>query len=101
MRWLPLLLLACQDVPGPECEAFCLEATSTYGQCLEEWGLEWEDAGYRDAAGFQNACETWVWTEVQLRRDAQVDEPARSVEATCESAATQTCSDVTGFSWNG
>ena len=86
---------------GPDCEAFCAQATQTYGACLDDWSLTWADAGYADGAAFENACTTWAWTEQQIRSDAGVDDPVGQVEAQCAAAPVETCSDVTGFDWTG
>jgi len=65
--------------PPAACEALCDHSTQLYGACLDEWGLDWVDAGYADAAAYTNSCDTWVFEEQRLDRDAGEGD----LEATC------------------
>ena len=64
----------------------CASASTLYATCLDEWDLDWQAAGYDDAAGFVDACETWAWQMRELEADAvqrdQLDEPS-AVDAAC------------------
>ena len=97
----PLLLPACgPDQPDP-CVPMCAAAARLYGECLDEWGAEWTDAGYRDQADFVDACDTWAWSARLLEDDA--GETGR-VDATCRTRSKAfsggTCDDFTAVDWS-
>lgn len=66
---LTLPLFAC-DTPPEACVSMCAAAAEGLGPCVEEEGLGWEAYGYRDAADFRDACETWAWEQDQMAREA-------------------------------
>ena len=44
----------------------CESAEVLTRDCLFEWDLDWDAAGYEDEKAFQNSCETWIWEQQQL-----------------------------------
>jgi len=89
---IPLLLgalLGC-GVP-PDCTDMCAVATTRQGECLGE--RDWAALGYEDADDYTAWCETWVWEQRLLERDAGsrgrtedvcVDRAADIPDLTCE-----------------
>lgn len=51
----------------------CATATDVYADCLDEWGVAWEAAGYTDARDFTVSCDTWAWTSRELEAEADQD----------------------------
>lgn len=62
-------LLAC-NAPPAVCESMCAAAAVVQADCLAQDGLGWEAAGYADEESFLGSCDTWVWEQLQLQRDA-------------------------------
>ena len=76
MRLAPLLLgfaVGCQAHPQapPVCLDMCQAAEGLYGQCLEDWGLGWPDAGHQDGESFVASCHTWTW-ELQVLEEEEI-----------------------------
>ena len=111
MRFLPIVLLvACgQDQTPAVCEQMCRAAADLYGDCLDEWGVDWAAAGYDNEKAYIHSCETWSWEMSILEEDAldndQIDKGGW-VESTCEdrdaifSRDDATCLDYTDIDWN-
>jgi hypothetical protein len=100
-RLLPLLLFVVACAPEPEvCEEMCALATDLQEACLDEDDLSWSDLGYQDAEDHVAWCETWVWEQQLLDRDA--GERGR-VETVCgeraESFRSATCEDYRDVGW--
>jgi len=78
----------------------CARATDLQEACLEEDGVSWSDLGYRDAEDHMAWCETWVWEQRLLDRDA--GERGR-VEEVCEERAASfpdaTCDAYADVEW--
>lgn len=97
---LLVLLAACGEDP---CPPMCAASREVYGTCLEEWGLDWQAAGYLDADDFEGRCTTWAWELRLLAADA--GQPGRVVDAECsERLDTWTvpgasCSSWTAVDW--
>lgn len=68
-----VLALGCAAHPEapPVCLEMCQAAEGLYGQCLEDWGLGWPDAGHEDGQGFVEACHTWTW-ELQVLEEEEI-----------------------------
>lgn len=101
-----LFLAACADPPDP-CAPMCAEAAALYGDCLADWGVGWDAAGYEDAADYEGRCTTWAWEARLLEEDAVdrgVAEPGE-IDAVCDerlaalSVDEPTCDVVTSMEW--
>ena len=79
----------------------CATATELYGRCLDAWGVDWEAAGYADAADFASSCDTWAWTSRALEDEAgetgAVDRECRERRALLDGG---TCDDFTSLDWS-
>ena len=102
-----LFLVACAGPEPDPCEPMCEEAAALYGGCLEEWGLQWSDAGYEDQAHYLESCSTWAWELRELEAAAvERGELSRSgrVDAVCvereELFASGSCEDYTAINWS-
>ena len=73
-------------------------ATSRQGECLGE--QDWTDLGYEDAADHTAWCETWVWEQQLLERDAG---SRGRTEDVCEGRAAaipdMTCAAYDSLTW--
>lgn len=108
--WPILLFSACGGVEVPAtCETFCQSAVDLYGACLEEWSLDWSDAGYADADAYLHSCETWAWEQAQFELDSLrqgQDEVAGRLHQVCVdstllfSGLDATCATYTDFDWS-
>ena len=67
------LALGCEAHPEAPvvCLDMCQAAESLYGQCLEDWGLGWPDAGHENGESFVDACTTWTW-ELQVLEEEEI-----------------------------
>ena len=83
------------------------EATALYGGCLEDWGVDWDAAGYADEEAFEGSCATWAW-EMQLLEDDATERGEASggeLEALCVerrdalSDEDATCQTYTDLEW--
>lgn len=114
--WLSLWALwgpACAAHPdqAPEsCVQMCAEAQTLYGACLEDWGLDWEDAGYSDGQDFQASCEVWTWELLILEEEAVSNGDADAANRTDQmcierlsdlTADEATCAAYTEREWGG
>jgi len=90
--------LSCASADDP-CDDMCAAAATTYGTCLEDWGLDWSAAGYEDDADFREVCETWAWEMRILEKETDAD---GWTDATCAARAELlgTCEDYIGIDWN-
>jgi hypothetical protein len=69
--FISLLLFSCEtDIPF-ECEEMCQSAEVLTENCLMEWELDWDAAGYENNSDFQESCNTWVWEQQLLIEDAE------------------------------
>lgn len=98
-----MLVMACNVEPGA-CDDMCAVAAERRGACLEREGLDWEAAGYADAADFEAACLTWAWEQRLLAREAAGVAAARSVEETClmrqRAYEEDTCDELATIDWS-
>lgn len=72
-RWglgLVVALGSCAPAAPAACTRMCGAAVPLLGSCLDEWGVDWTDAGYAGPDDFAAACETWSWEMAQLEQDA-------------------------------
>jgi len=108
---LVITTLGCQrNTIPPACRQMCSAAASLYGGCLEEWGVDWEAAGYDDEDAFVESCTTWSWEMSILSEHALEEElPGASEDWLVETCATRrdafsaddaTCSAYTDIEWN-
>lgn len=67
------LALGCEAHPEAPvvCLDMCQAAEGLYGQCLEDWGLGWPDAGHENGESFVDACTTWTW-ELQVLEEEEI-----------------------------
>ena len=67
------LALGCEAHPEAPlvCLDMCQAAEGLYGQCLEDWGLGWPDAGHESGESFVDACTTWTW-ELQVLEEEEI-----------------------------
>ncbi|MCP4806219.1 MAG: hypothetical protein GY913_05480 [Proteobacteria bacterium] len=101
-----LLLVACADPPDP-CDPMCAEAAALYGDCLADWGVGWDAAGYEDASDYEGRCTTWAWEARVLEEDAVERGQAElgDVDAVCDerlealSVEDASCDVVTSMEW--
>ncbi len=70
----------CGPTPDP-CADTCDQARNLFETCLEEWGIDWTDAGYQDAQDYLDACLTWAWEMRILATDAGEPE---ALDTLCE-----------------
>jgi hypothetical protein len=68
-----VLALGCEAHPqAPSiCLDMCHAAEGLYGQCLEDWGLGWPDAGHESGESFVDSCHTWTW-ELQVLEEEEI-----------------------------
>lgn len=109
--WFLLLALAgCDEPEAPaSCARMCAAASTLYGGCLTDWGVDWDAAGFDDEDAFLNSCSTWGWQMSLLQdaalEDGTLDDPGW-LEATCTerevamSAEDASCSAYTDIEWN-
>jgi hypothetical protein len=96
---IAVALLACGD--PPECVALCDAAVALQEDCLAADGLGWESIGETGAVGFRDACETWVWAERRLLRDAAAS--GGTIAGACQDRAATLlapdagCDDLAGW----
>ena len=97
------LLLACADPVPEECTLMCSSAAALYGECLESWGVGWEEAGYEDEPDFLARCEVWAWEMLLLEQDAGEQ---GTVAGLCKqrealfSSDEAVCTDYTSIDWS-
>jgi hypothetical protein len=67
------LALGCEAHPEAPlvCLDMCQAAEGLYGQCLEDWGLGWPDAGHESGESFVDSCTTWTW-ELQVLEEEEI-----------------------------
>lgn len=108
MVWA-LLVWACGDTSPDPCDRMCGAAADLYGECLEDWGVAWADAGYDDEGDFRSSCETWAWEQRLLEEDAMDQgwtEDAGAVDRVCRrradalSAEDAACDVYTDLDWS-
>jgi len=106
---IAVLLAGCQVEAPAACTEMCQAATSLYGECLAEDGVDWTAAGYADGDDHQDRCETWAWEMAVLEDDAVARGDAEAEGATARvcaerrdilSADTAVCADYTDTDWN-
>ena len=99
MLWLAVLAVGCNEVPeiSNACRSMCKDATRLYGSCLEEWGVEWPEAGFADEAAHQESCEVWSWESSELEGTGKVNDLCDERRALLH---TGECSDYTSIDWN-
>jgi hypothetical protein len=80
-------LLGCVEEASPidGCASMCESGRARWESCLADWGVGWEAAGFESADDWQGSCETWVWEQELLARDA--DAPPSTVEDACADRA--------------
>ena len=105
---LLLALLACEEAPDP-CVDMCAEAAAVQCGCLDAWGSDWSDLGYRDQQDFYERCQTWAWEMRLLESDAVgrgALEEGGVVDEVCEErtealeAPEMTCSEFSSMDWS-
>lgn len=106
-----LLVLALGCEAHPQAPSICLDmcqaAEGLYGQCLEDWGLGWPDAGHESGDSFVDSCHTWTW-ELQVLEEQEMqageDVEGRTTDF-CQlrletlSASEATCAAYTDQEW--
>lgn len=99
MLWLSALAVGCNEVPDVSgaCRTMCEDATELYGACLEEWGMEWSDAGFDDESAHQESCEVWSWESSELFGAGRVNALCDERGALLHNGQ---CSDYTSIDWN-
>jgi hypothetical protein len=101
MMFLFAMTLGC--VPNDPCASMCSSATQHLGGCLELMGANWMDAGYTDAIGFFESCETWAWVTRKLEDEGG---PSGATERQCIEWESQIesdgfiCDDFDQIDWN-
>ena len=105
----PLTACADTDVPAA-CADMCQAGAALYGDCLDDWGATWADAGYAHRGDFVEACETWSWEMGLLEEDAVArgEDHARQAQRSRHvptalqrwEAPEATCEAWTGVDWN-
>lgn len=78
-------LLGCVEEASPICASMCESGRARWESCLSDWGVGWEAAGFESADDWQGSCETWVWEQELLARDASA--PPSTVEDACADRA--------------
>lgn len=103
------LALGCEAHPEAPlvCLDMCQAAEGLYGQCLEDWGLGWPDAGHESGESFVDACTTWTW-ELQVLEEEEIQagqDVGGRTQDFCEqrfntlSATEATCAAYTDQEW--
>lgn len=103
------LALGCEAHPEAPlvCLDMCQAAESLYGQCLEDWGLGWPDAGHENGESFVDSCTTWTW-ELQVLEEEEIQagqDVGGRTQDFCEqrfntlSATEATCAAYTDQEW--
>lgn len=75
----PLLALALLPALAAGCDPCvdqCRAQSTTFDDCLEEWGLEWDDFDAEDQVSYRTQCVS----EVDRRQDS-LDDESRAGEA--------------------
>ena len=94
------LVVSCEPVDDP-CTSMCTSASALFAECLTEWQLSWEQAGFAGEEGYLENCETWAWELRLLEVDAG---ETGQVDAICQERADLfmdgTCEDYTAVDWN-
>ena len=90
---------SCHLEPDP-CEETCDQAQRLFEACLDDWGIDWTDAGYQDADDYLDACLTWAWEMRTLAADA--GDPG-AADSLCEERTTEletgTCDAYLAIDW--
>jgi len=87
----------------------CAQAAAVQCGCLDAWGSEWSDIGYRSQQDFFEGCQTWAWEMKLLESDAvsrgELDGPG-ALESACQDrtaileAPDLTCDDWSALEWS-
>ena len=92
-------ITGCADAPSASepCRQMCAAATTLYGDCLDEWGLDWSSAGFGDASGHQESCEVWAWQTAEAHGTDTIDAICDERRALLHNGA---CDDYASIDWN-